>query len=101
MSINASSFDLSQAISWLSLGFRVPAEWDIVRHGILFERGSLVFVDRLRQRLSVSWTECQRPPDLERLVRDFEGQPLAEGQTVTSCRDSSGFRVIERRSVSG
>lgn len=101
MSISASIPELSQAIRWLSLGFHVPADWEIVRHGIAFERGSLVFVDRARQRLSVSWTECPRAPDLERLRQDFQSQPLFVGHTVLSCQDSSGFRVMERRAASG
>jgi catechol 2,3-dioxygenase-like lactoylglutathione lyase family enzyme len=62
---------LAQRIDWLSLGFRVPRDWEIVRHSSNPARGALVFVDRRRERLRVSWTECQREPDLERLIADF------------------------------
>jgi hypothetical protein len=92
---------LPQAISWLSLGFRVPDDWEIVRHGIGFDRGSLVFVDRVRQRLSVSWTACPRAPNLERLLSDFESQPLTAGEKVLAQSDRFGFRVLECETSSG
>jgi len=95
MSGSASYPELTQAISWLALGFCVPEDWEIVRHGIGFERGSLVFVDRVRQRLSVSWTACPRAPDLERLLSDFGNQPLTVGEKVLDQQDHSGFRVLE------
>jgi hypothetical protein len=101
MSSSASLSELPQAVSWLALGFRVPEDWEIVRHGIGFERGSLVFVDRARQRLSVSWTACPRAPDLERLLSDFESQPHAAGETVLSQGDVSGFRVLECKRETG
>src|SRR5450755_217907 len=101
MSSSESPPELTQAISWLALAFRVPEDWEIVRHGIGFERGSLVFVDRLRQRLSVSWTACPRAPDLERLLSDFGNQPLTVGETVLNQRDQSGFRVLECETQTG
>jgi hypothetical protein len=101
MSSSESVPELSQAVHWLALGFRVPADWEIVRHGIGFERGSLVFVDRVRQRLSVSWTACPRVPNLERLLSDFENQPLTVGETLLTQNDHFGFRVLECKKSSG
>jgi hypothetical protein len=95
MSRNTSSIALTQAINWLALEFRVPEGWEIARHGIRFDAGSLVFIDRARQRLSVSWTECPRAPDLERLFSDFANQPREVGETVRAERDCHGFRVLE------
>ncbi|HEY4102615.1 MAG TPA: hypothetical protein VGM44_01950 [Polyangiaceae bacterium] len=91
----SSSSALVQPIHWLALEFRVPEAWEIVRHGIRFESGSLVFVDRARQRLSVSWTECPRAPDLERLFSDFETRSNADGELSRNQRDCAGFRVLE------
>ncbi|HEY2404535.1 MAG TPA: hypothetical protein VGI10_00925 [Polyangiaceae bacterium] len=62
---------LAQRIDWLGLGLRVPTDWEIIRHSSNPERGALVFVDRRHERLRVSWTECQKEPDLERLIADF------------------------------
>lgn len=93
--------ELSQVVDWLGLGFRVPEDWEIVRHGIGFERGSLVFVDRVRQRLSVSWTACPRVPDLDRLLSDFESQPSTAGETVLTQNDRFGFRVLECETSAG
>lgn len=96
-----SSVALAQRIQWLALEFRVPEDWEIARHGVRFESGSLVFVDRARQRLSVSWTECPRTPDLERLFSDFEARPHADGERSRNQRDYADFRVCERSRKSG
>jgi hypothetical protein len=101
MSSSESIPELTQAVNWLALGFRVPIDWEIVRHGVGFERGSLVFVDRVRQRLSVSWTACPRVPNLERLLSDFENQPLTVGETLLTQNDRFGFRVLECKKSSG
>jgi hypothetical protein len=101
MSSSESIPELTQAVNWLALGFRVPIDWEIVRHGVGFERGSLVFVDRVRQRLSVSWTACPRVPNLERLLSDFENQPLTMGETLLTQNDHFGFRVLECKKSSG
>jgi hypothetical protein len=101
MSSSESIPELTQAVHWLALGFRVPIDWEIVRHGVGFERGSLVFVDRFRQRLSVSWTACPRVPNLERLLSDFENQPLMVGETLLTQNDHFGFRVLECKKSSG
>ena len=62
--------DAYQPVAWLGLEFRVPNDWQIVRHGIAVQRGSLTFVDRRRERLTLSWRDCQREPDLVRMVAD-------------------------------
>jgi hypothetical protein len=101
MCSQVSSPELTQAVAWLALDFRVPDDWEIIRHGIGFERGSLVFVDRVRQRLSVSWTMCQRAPDLERVLSDFEQQPLTVGEKVLSQAQCEGFRLLDCEKESG
>jgi hypothetical protein len=101
MSNSASSSDLVQAINWLALAFRVPEDWEIVRHGVAYERGSLVFVDRVRQRLSVSWTSCSKVPDLDRLLSDFADRPLSSGERVLSQADCHGFRLLDCETGAG
>jgi hypothetical protein len=76
------SVELGQRIDWLGLGFRVPADWEIVRHASKPEHGALVFVDRRRERLRVSWTSCEKPPDLARLLADFSA--AEEGESVAA-----------------
>ena len=62
---------LAQRVEWLGLGLSVPAGWEIVRHSLSAEVGSLRFVDRRRERLVISWAQCKSPPDLSRLVEEM------------------------------
>jgi hypothetical protein len=101
LSNHASCPELTQAVAWLALDFRVPEDWEIIRHGIGFERGSLVFVDRVRQRLSVSWTACAQAPDLDRVLSDFEQQPLSVGEKVLRQAQCQGFRLLDCEKENG
>jgi hypothetical protein len=88
---------LTQEIEWLGLRFLVPEQWQIVRHGLVPEAGSLVLVDRRHQRLNLSWTQCQRRPDLTRLVEDYLGkeadiEPATEIERFTCGRRWRGIR---------
>jgi hypothetical protein len=67
-----------QIVEWLGIRARLPSDWEITRHAVSAENGSLVFVDRRRQRLTLTWTQCRNKPDLARLVRDYGTQRLAE-----------------------
>ncbi len=77
---------------WLGLEFEVPAEWEIVRHATNAARGSLIVVDRRRQRLEVRWSDCAKAPDLERLVHDFKSK--AEGGQGEVLAVENGFRGL-------
>lgn len=66
-----------QLVEWLGIRARLPSDWEIVRHAVSLRNGSLVFIDRRRQRLTLSWTECRHEPDLVRLVRDYGARCLA------------------------
>lgn len=55
-----------QEISWMGLRMRVPPDWEIRRHGISPDAGSLVFVDRRVQRMEVMWQRPAKEPDLNR-----------------------------------
>jgi hypothetical protein len=101
MSSHTVSPTLTQAVAWLALDFRVPEDWEIIRHSIGFERGSLVFVDRVRQRLSVSWTACAQAPDLDRVLSDFEQQPLTVAEKVLSRAQCEGFRLLDCEKENG
>ncbi len=65
-------------IEWLGMRFCVPPDWEIVRHSPSGKSGSLVFVDRRRQRMQLSWTECPSRPDTVRIFEDFRARDRAE-----------------------
>lgn len=56
---------------WMGLSFETPPDWEIIRHSLKRRRGRLVFIDRRRQRLQVSWAECDRRPDLRQALDDY------------------------------
>ena len=58
-------------IEWHGLSFLVPSDWELVRHGSSPALGSLGFVDRRRERMTLSWAKTERVPDLERLTHEL------------------------------
>lgn len=69
---------LPQSIEWMGIRLRVPEDWQVVRHGLLPEAGSLTLLDRRRQRLELTWLTCKNRPDLGRLIRDYQTQALVD-----------------------
>lgn len=96
----SNAFD--QWIEWLGVRFCVPHDWQLVRHGLRPQHGSLVFVDRRVQRLTVSWTECRSEPDLERLLSDYRAklEQEASGGSFKEWR-SRADRCLEQRGPHG
>ncbi|MBC8074868.1 MAG: hypothetical protein H7Y32_02230, partial [Chloroflexales bacterium] len=68
---------LAQRVEWLGLGLSVPDGWEIVRHSLSAEVGSLRFVDRRRERLVIAWAQCKTAPDLSRLVEEMRREAEA------------------------
>jgi hypothetical protein len=65
-----------QTIEWLGLRFDAPADWEIVRHSLSPEKGSLGLVDRRCERMELFWTRLEREPDLDRMLRDQQSREL-------------------------
>ncbi|MCH8510929.1 MAG: PqqD family protein [Kiritimatiellae bacterium] len=57
-----------QEIRWMGLRMQVPLDWEIRRHGISPDIGSLVFVDHRTQRMEVRWQRPDKEPDLNRTL---------------------------------
>jgi len=69
---------LPQAFHWMGLALRTPADWEIVRHGLGMRKGQLVFVDRRRQRLQLSWEVVDQRPPLGKVIDDFKSKAREE-----------------------
>jgi len=60
-----------QTIEWFGMRLWVPAEWEMASHSVRSERGRLVFVDRRRERLQLSWADVRSAPDLAQAMDDY------------------------------
>lgn len=56
----------------------MPADWEVVRHGLHPERGALRWVDRRRQRMVLNWAGCVSEPDVGQLLSDHRQRQLEE-----------------------
>ncbi len=70
---------LSKEIAWAGFETRVPEDWEVSRHGISPRRGSLVLVDRRRQRFELTWQHCEKKPDLGHSSEDLRARFRREG----------------------
>ena len=86
--------DVTQVVEWLGLRLRVPAAWEIVRHSLSLENGRLVFVDRRRETLRIFWRDCERAPDLTRMVSDQRSKDVLEfpGANIKELKGYSGWQ---------
>jgi hypothetical protein len=92
-----------QTIYWLGMRLSVPDDWEVVRHGIHARKGRLVFVDRRRQRLVLSWVTTDRPPEVARLLEDYRNRDLEEDsdRRFTDLPPTAGWRGIRRKGAEG
>lgn len=67
-----------EIVRWMGLRFRVPCDWQMVRHSKNAARGNLVFVDRRRERLEVHWLDCRQEPDVERMLDNQRSLALSQ-----------------------
>lgn len=66
---------------WMGFRLETPGEWEILRHAIRREQGRLVFVDRRRQRLQLSWARMNRP-DVSQVMTDYRNRDREENPDV-------------------
>ncbi len=88
----------TQRVEWLGVRAEVPADWEIVRHSTSPRKGSLVFADRTRQRLQITWTACAKRPDVARLLADHRAQQREQhpDAVFTTPVLPAGWRGVQR-----
>lgn len=88
----------TEIVKWLGLRLRVPKDWEIVRHSLSLANGNLVFVDRRRERLRLYWRDCQRAPDINRMLDDQRGKEALEfsGAKLRELNGHSGWQGFIR-----
>jgi hypothetical protein len=87
----------------MGVAFRVPDDWQIVRHSVSLERGSLTLVDRRVQRLQLSWSTVPQEPDVERMIDHERGEleKTESGAEIRALRGFGAWQVIETAAPSG
>lgn len=93
----------TRSTEWLGLRLGVPGHWEIVRHSTSPRKGSLVFADRTRQRLQVTWTACTSRPDVARLLADHRAKQREQDADVviTTPLLPAGWRGMQRPQPDG
>ncbi len=85
-------------IAWAGIEFSVPKEWAINRHSLSYLDGSLVFVDRRRQRMELIWRACDKKPDLNMSCEDLKSRVReASGVAPVGLKPASGWIGFEVR----
>lgn len=93
-----------EIVRWMGIRFRVPKDWQIVRHSKSLEKGTLVLVDRRRERLEVHWLDCRNEPDLERMIDNQKSlakkqDPEAKAELLSGLNAWRGLRTTSGASV--
>lgn len=90
-----------ETIQWLGLKLEVPGDWSIARHGVDAERGVLVLVDRLAERLALSWRTLDAIPEVAQVVAAERAEDIAKlPECLTADVRISGWHGY-RRTVAG
>lgn len=87
-----------EPVEWMGLSLRVPADWEIVRHSLVPRKGGLTFVDRRHQRLQATWTQCVKPPLMDRMLDDHRARQLKDEPEASfeRFRHPTGFEGLHR-----
>jgi hypothetical protein len=93
----------TEIVEWLGLRFRVPVGWEIVKHSLSLDNGSLVFVDRRHETLRVYWRSCERAPDMVRMLSDQRSRDASEhpGAKIKDVHGIAGWQGTIREQASG
>lgn len=90
-----------ETIQWLGLKLEVPGDWSIAKHTVDAELGSLVLVDRLAERLALSWRTLDATPEVTQVVATERAEDMAKlHECQTSDVRISGWHGY-RRTVAG
>lgn len=71
-----------QRTIWLGMAVDVPTDWAIVRHAVDTEKGRLVWMDRRRQRMQLSWLACPSRPEMRQVIADYRNMDLEFDEDV-------------------
>lgn len=67
------------AWSWLGVGMRLPVDWEMLRFSRNPETGHCIFADRYQYRLELNWKRVPEPPDMERMINDYQAKLADQG----------------------
>jgi hypothetical protein len=83
---------------WNNFEISMPEDWEMLYFSRNPETGRCGFADRYRYRLEMSWRRVPGPPDLERMMSDYDAKLRTDGAMAGIHRTRSGnWKGIEGR----
>ncbi len=71
--------ELKNEIAWAGFEMKTPDGWEMSRHSRSMISGTLALVDRRRERLELTWQDCESRPDLQRSCDDLRDRFRRDG----------------------
>jgi len=77
---------------WIWRNFRIelPDDWEMLQFSRRSEDGCCAFADRYQFRLEFNWRAVEGPPDLVRMMSDYEAKLKLEGTMPDAVRVQTG-----------
>jgi hypothetical protein len=75
--MNNDRLTCDERVIWQDIELEVPHSWEMLRQGLLYDRGLSVFWDRAEERLQLAWQRKAEPPDFGRLLSDLKARESA------------------------
>lgn len=66
---------------WRQLRVELPEDWELLQFSRSSAAGRCAFADRYQFRFELNWREVPGPPDLERMLGDYQSRLAEEGLT--------------------
>jgi hypothetical protein len=82
---------------WRHLSVAVPEAWELLQFSCDRAAGRCAFADRYRFRLEVSWRQVAGPPDVDRMLADYEARLTEQGMTEARRLQRGGWRGLGGR----
>jgi hypothetical protein len=67
---------------WRQLSITLPANWEMLQYNSEQEKGACLWADRYHYRCELSWREVPGPPQMERMLNDYQAR-LKEEKAAT------------------
>lgn len=92
---------LLQLWVWRHLRIELPEDWEMLQFSRKLGAGRCAFADRYQFRAEVSWQATSGPPDLDRLVSDYQAKLRLDATTESASPTRRTVSAPEGRTPAG